>query len=351
MSGRQVRSFGFALMAMLSCLVAGWASAQATRTGISGDDDDAGTPLVQATRTRVSRDGDGHDDAGSPLTQATRTWVSGVGDDANPCSRTAPCKTLAGAISKTSAGGEIDALDPGAFGAVTITKSITIDGGAGVAGVMVAGTNGIVIQAGAADVVRLRNLDINGLGQASGTPGLDGIRFLAGASLQVHNVHVYGFSQHGIGFEVPGGAASTLVVTDSQLENNAGGAVLVTGAGTPFASLTRVSMAGGQRGLRIEDGATAIVRDSTAANHAGNGFIAVGTSRLTQLTLDRITSFGNAASGVFAGTSANVYLRDSSVINNGTGLTLAGGSIISSGNNTVQGNTVNGSPSVNAGQI
>src|SRR6201986_952393 len=66
--------------------------------------------------------------------QATRTWVSGVGDDVNPCSRTAPCKTFAGAISKTAAGGEIDSLDPGGFGTVTITKSITIDGGAGQVG-------------------------------------------------------------------------------------------------------------------------------------------------------------------------------------------------------------------------
>jgi hypothetical protein len=83
--------------------------------------------------------------------QATRTWVSGAGDDANPCSRVAPCKTFAGAISKTVAGGEIDALDPGGFGAVTITKAITIDGGGGqVASVLVSGTNGIVIQAGRA---------------------------------------------------------------------------------------------------------------------------------------------------------------------------------------------------------
>src|ERR1700730_17294808 len=97
--------------------------------------------------------------------QASRTWVSGVGDDANPCSRTAPCKTFAGAISKTAAGGEIDALDPGGFGAVTITKGITIDGGGGqVASVLVSGTNGIVISAGATDVVSLRNLSINGLG-------------------------------------------------------------------------------------------------------------------------------------------------------------------------------------------
>jgi hypothetical protein len=63
--------------------------------------------------------------------QATRTWVSGVGDDVNPCSRSAPCKTFAGAISKTADCGEIDALDPGGFGALTITKGLTIDGGGG----------------------------------------------------------------------------------------------------------------------------------------------------------------------------------------------------------------------------
>jgi hypothetical protein len=108
--------------------------------------------------------------------QASRTWVSGVGDDANPCSRTAPCKTFAGAISKTAAGGEIDAMDPAGYGAVTITKAITIDGGGGqVASVLVSGTNGIVVQAGPSDVVTLRNLRINGIGT-----GINGIRFLSG---------------------------------------------------------------------------------------------------------------------------------------------------------------------------
>src|SRR5437867_9427866 len=96
--------------------------------------------------------------------QATRTWVSGVGDDANPCSRTAPCKTFAGAISKTAAKGEINALDPGGFGGVTITKAITIDGGGHIAGVLVSGTNGIVVNAGVNDVITLRGLDINGIG-------------------------------------------------------------------------------------------------------------------------------------------------------------------------------------------
>src|SRR5271170_779269 len=82
---------------------------------------------------------------GTASAQATRTWVSGVGDDANPCSRTAPCKTFAGAIAKTAAAGEINCLDPGGFGAVTIVKSMTIACQAGTAGVLVAGTNGIVV--------------------------------------------------------------------------------------------------------------------------------------------------------------------------------------------------------------
>src|ERR1700724_2318161 len=91
--------------------------------------------------------------------QATRTWVSGVGDDVNPCSRTAPCKTFAGAISKTASGGEINAIDSGGFGGVTITKPMTIDGGYVMASDLNAGTNGIVINtSGANDVVTLRNL-------------------------------------------------------------------------------------------------------------------------------------------------------------------------------------------------
>src|SRR5882757_7941453 len=78
--------------------------------------------------------------------QATRTWVSGVGDDVNPCSRTAPCKTFAGCISKTAAGGEISVLDPGGFGAVTITKSISLTQDySGEAGILASGTNAINI--------------------------------------------------------------------------------------------------------------------------------------------------------------------------------------------------------------
>ena len=121
--------------------------------------------------------------------QASRTWVSGVGDDVNPCSRTAPCKTFAGAISKTAAGGEISVLDPGGYGAVNITKSITLSGVGENASILVgSATNGISINAGPTDVVTLRGLQINGLGV-----GLAGIRFNTGAALIVDEVNVFGF--------------------------------------------------------------------------------------------------------------------------------------------------------------
>src|SRR5215467_12245215 len=120
--------------------------------------------------------------------QAPRTWVSGLGDDANPCSRTAPCKTFAGAISKTATGGEINVLDPGGFGAVTITKSITISSEGFEAGVLVSGTNGIVVSAQATDNVILRGLDIEGLGT-----GLSGINLLGVGTLTTEKCTINGF--------------------------------------------------------------------------------------------------------------------------------------------------------------
>ena len=130
--------------------------------------------------------------------QASRTWVSGVGDDANPCSRTAPCKTFAGAISKTANGGEIDALDPAGYGAVTITKGITIDGN-GWGSVLVSGTNGIVISdsTDAKPVVILRNLSINGIGT-----GINGVQIIQVGTTQgqvaLENVEIFGFTNRAV---------------------------------------------------------------------------------------------------------------------------------------------------------
>ena len=125
--------------------------------------------------------------------QATRTWVSGVGDDANPCSRTAPCKTFAGAISKTAPAGEIDCLDPGGFGAVTITKSITLNCSATLGSILVSGTNAINIAAGTNDLVVLRNLQLQGIGS-----GLNGVRITGAKAVSIENCVITQFTQQGI---------------------------------------------------------------------------------------------------------------------------------------------------------
>jgi hypothetical protein len=173
---------------------------------------------------------------GGPLAfaQATRTWVSGVGDDVNPCSRTAPGKTFAGAISKTATGGEINVIDPGGFGVVTITKSITIDGNGTFASILAAGTSGIIINAPGA-VVNLRNLSINGASLAA-SPGLSGVRILAAAQVNIENCVIFGFTQRGVSVETA--ADCRLNITDTTIRNCALGAVharptaaSVTGAG------------------------------------------------------------------------------------------------------------------------
>src|SRR5437870_7826080 len=135
--------------------------------------------------------------AASPAAaQATRTWVSGVGDDANPCSRTAPCKTFAGAISKTAAGGEIDVLDPGGFAPVVISKSITIDGTGVLASILAPGSNGITINSKETTnliTVRLRGLSINGIGS-----GVNGINVMAANKVVIEDCVIDGFTKNGI---------------------------------------------------------------------------------------------------------------------------------------------------------
>lgn len=154
--------------------------------------------------------------AGQAHAQATRTWVSGVGDDANPCSRTAPCKTFAGAISKTAAGGEIDTLDPGGFGGVTITKSITIAAeGSGEGGVLVSGTNGIIINAPLGSLINLRGLQIEGLGT-----GLSGVLVMSG-NVFIENCVIRNFrGSPGVGINSQASAQSRIFVSKSSISGN-----------------------------------------------------------------------------------------------------------------------------------
>ena len=283
------------------------------------------------------------------LAQATRTWVSGVGDDANPCSRTAPCKTFAGAISKTAAGGEINVLDPGGFGAVTITKSITISSVGFEAGVLVSGTNGIVVSAAQTDVVILRGLDIEGLGT-----GINGVNFLNGGALYVENTTIHGFTQQGINF-VPSITNGALYVRDTTIANNRAGAILIapTGSSTAKAAIRNTKMDNNQRGLRAEDGSTVTIEDSSASGNAANGFTAFGNgARAVDMTIERSMTSMNGAGGVYSGALCTVRISNVVATGNLNGLLSAGGgAILSFGTNRVNGNTTNGAPTGSIGQM
>src|SRR5437870_3451520 len=156
--------------------------------------------------------------------QATRTWVSGVGDDVNPCSRTAPCKTFAGAISKTASPGIINCLDPGGFGAVTITKDITIDCTGTLGSVLSSGVQGVIINALSTDKVVLRAIDINGAGTTLGT---NGINYIQAASVDVHHVNIANYSNDGIKQSSTVAGVHKLNVRDCQILNNVRGIEVV----------------------------------------------------------------------------------------------------------------------------
>lgn len=286
--------------------------------------------------------------ASGAFAQATRTFVSGVGDDANPCSRTAPCRTFAGAISQTAPGGEINVLDPAGYGAVTITKPITITGDGTMAGVLVSGTNGIVVQAGSSDVVILRNLHFDGVGA-----GLNGIRFLAGGRLHVEQCEIRGFTQQAI--DVAPTTSAEVFVSDTDLRNNGGGGIYVhpNPGSHVWATIDHVNMVGNGRGLRAEDGSTVVVRNSTAAGNVYNGFVAVASAGPADLTISGSVSSLNGGVGVYAGPISIARISNMTISGNNVGLqAVGGGSIISFRNNSVYGNnTSDGFPTQTIGQM
>jgi hypothetical protein len=245
--------------------------------------------------------------------QATRTWVSGVGNDANPCSRTAPCKTFAGAISKTAPKGEINVLDPGGFGAVTITKSITISSEGFEAGVLVSGTNAIIVNAASTDVIVLRGLDFEGLGT-----GLSGISFLAGGALFVEKCTINNFVNQGI--DVSNAGASIITVKDTIIRNNVGaganlGGIRLHPTGTAVATLENVRLERNQIGLRVETGGTAIMHNSTAFKNLANGITVIGTG---EVDIDSSLVAGNVSNGAAGG--GTIKTSNSSFYKNGTNI-------------------------------
>jgi hypothetical protein len=255
--------------------------------------------------------------------QATRTWVSGVGDDANPCSRTAPCKTFPGAISKTATGGEIDVLDPGGFGGVTITKSITIDGGGFVGSSLVSGTNAIIINGTSTSVVILRNMQVTGVNVTSGTS--NGVRVLAAKSVTLQNVDISGMN--GCGVCVEATSPTKVRINNTRITNN-------TGAGVRESASSGV-------GNRV------VVSNSTITGNGGAGIHVIAASGTT-------FSYGFAFHNVIAdnqdgilddGATSNTRISDNDIVSNGTGLrTLNSGKITSFQDNRVSANGTDGVP-------
>jgi hypothetical protein len=272
---------------------------------------------------------------------ATRTWVSGVGDDANPGSRTAPCKTFAGAISKTDNKGEISALDPGGFGAVTITKSVTLNGDATLASILATGINAVIINVPAAETVVLRNLSIVG--------GINGVRIIAGGNVHVERCTIAGFSGHGIDVSLT--AAGHLFVKDTVIRNCGGNGInLVAAAGiVATASIENVHLEQcGNNGLHPGSGSRVNVRNSVLDGNS-TGLLVEQTAVDTPIVMvERCRLSANASFGIRAVGAVEVRFSNCVVNRNGNGILATGGAgplrLVSFGNNVVSGNGTDGTP-------
>lgn len=287
---------------------------------------------------------------------AIRTWVSGVGDDANPGSRTAPCKTFAGAISKTDIGGEIDVLDPGGFGAVTITKSVTIDGGTGSGwgAILAAGTSGIIINAANA-VVTLRHLSLNGAGT-----GIAGIRILAAQTVIIEDCVIFNFratagTDAGTGIRDARTTGGVLYISRTTVQNCAQTGIVIS----PSSTTNRVSaildgvqlVANSNSGIFV--GAVGLVSISNSiivANLNSGLTVQEGAGVTTEVNLHACVMNQNGTAISAATGAAVVRISDCSIINNGAGITTGGGGVVASfGNNRITANGAGNAPSPGAG--
>jgi hypothetical protein len=279
--------------------------------------------------------------------QASRTWVSGVGDDANPCSRTAPCKTWAGAISKTAACGEIDALDPGGFGAVTITKSITLDGTGTFASILASLVNGIVINAASTDVVTIRGISINGF-----CNGINGINILQAKTVNVEDCVIFRFNT-GNGITVNETNDLALNVRNTVIRDNTLDAIntVTSGAANKVTvTLDNVRLSGSGNGLHARSGSRVFAHNSVFSNNTTNGIFvdAAGANFATVRVWTSVISV-NGANGVRAGNAGNVgasgfEMGQNQIDNNvGNGVLVSTGGVVETfGNNSIRGNGTDG---------
>jgi hypothetical protein len=277
--------------------------------------------------------------------QATRTFVSGVGNDADPCSRTAPCRTFSGALIKTATGGEISVLDPGGYGSLTVTKAITVDGGTGSGW-------GSTLFSGAAsgftinittnlttDKVILRNLSINGAGT---TLGVDGVRFLDGAELTMENLSIFNYS--GDGLEVNQAQACRVNMRDVTFSHGGIGIRSTSTVASVVMRLQDVRVnAMNSHGIQATNNTAIFAKNVSATRNGlsgvGDGFRAEGNSTINCVSCDSFANFSTGYNAV--GLSANVRIIDSDSFNNATGIA---GNVRSAGNNRFAANGANGAP-------
>jgi hypothetical protein len=284
--------------------------------------------------------------AQAAFAQATRTWVSGVGDDANPCSRTAPCKTFAGAISKTATGGEISVLDPGGFGAVSITKAITIDGSGTHGSILSALTNGVIINAPSTATVVLRNLSINGVGT-----GLNGIRILSAKAVRIENVTIFGFTNRAV--DIQNTVPVSVSIDRSSFRQNTGIGVAATTSSIDLTITESIIEGNNSHGVWVNGGRAVLARSSVQQNGIAGVAVTGGSSRVTlSSTVIALNNFGiQGGTGGGNATGAMIGLFDCVVSGNATGISIESATVESHGNNAIKRNTsdITGGALINIG--
>ena len=282
--------------------------------------------------------------------QALRTWVAGNGSDSNPCSYTAPCKTFAGAYTNTAAGGEIDAIDAGGYGTLTISKNLTIDGGGGaVVSTLNSGSvNGFTIN-GSGIVVTLRNISIDGAGSGSA-----GISFSNGASLTVVNCEIQSDNLYGLIF-APTVAGARLVVLNTTIHNNPGYGMVLGPTSTSGTStrvtLDGVKITGSGIGMRVTDNTLVTASRSSISSNSFDGISVATTTTGALVSLEHTTVANNGGNGMSASATgsghsviriSNDYISGNSLASMSIG---AGGDVISFVNNEIVDNGTNTAPS------
>jgi hypothetical protein len=218
----------------------------------------------------------------APVQAQTRVFVAAQGSDANPCSFALPCRTFQHAHDTVAAGGEIDVLDPAGYGALTINKSISIQGH-GFSGITAPAGNAISISAGATDKINLRGLLIDGLGT-----GNHGISFLAGGSVEIQDSVVRNFADVCIDAEPAGSAVLLISGTHVSLAGGLTEGIFVrpSGAGTVAGVFDRLVVENNSGpGIDIVgDNSTGTVNftisNSVVANN-NNGIVSRSTSAAT----------------------------------------------------------------------